>query len=199
VHKYNTMNFVKVVRQLARTRDEPIQHIVFKGGGVRIVGFRSVSGAAMHMLLRRTGKRCDYSINANKLVLDVYNDVPSAEKRQTLAEAEPSFVQTAVWASSAITSTTYSFGTLISSELLGELLDSANVVDVAVTAGAFRVDRVTPSQIIGGVSDVLRFKSNVHRIRPPPTSAKKVPRSRSHQKRNAINHLYATATTTTKQ
>jgi hypothetical protein len=189
------MEFVDVIRRLARTRDDPIEHIVYRGGGVRIVGFHSISGAAMHTLLRSTGKRCDYSVDANRLVLDVYNDVPGAEKRLTLAEAEPSFVQTGIRASSAVTSTTYSFGTSLSSELLGELLDASNVIDVAVTAGTFRVDRAPPSLIVGGVSDVLRFKSKAHRIRPPPTNARKVPRT----KRNGIKHLYATVTTPTQE
>jgi hypothetical protein len=153
------MDFVTAARRLARNRDDPIQHSAIKGGGIRLTGFRQISIASFHMLLRTAGRRCVYTScpETNTIVIDTQlgsQKVPASD-----AEAGARIVGIA----SYVNPYTY---TSISSEVLDELLEGPHVVDAIMACGSFNVLVAPPSQILGGVADTIKSKGSIYKRRP---------------------------------
>lgn len=173
-------DIVDAIRTLARTRDDAIQHVNFQSGGVRVLGFREVSASSLHQLLHAAGKRCDYTAVDGALVLDVYAAGPtvSATNQRMRDEA---FTSSSSYVSLAMNLTVHTFDGSVSSEVVDELLDTKDVVDVHVTcspAAAIRVLVAPPSQVVGGVADVIRRRGANHKRRPALTFRRRIVRRR---------------------
>jgi len=163
------MEFIVAARRLARTRDDPIEHTVFRGGGLRIRGFKTISAALFHRLLREHGKRCEYTTDGagDTLVLDVFSDAPSHSARPTLATN--TFPSISEINAGAVRTTTYGHTNGLTSEIVTNHLDGNCVIDVYISASTFSVAVATPSLIVDGVNDILRLKGKCRKCRPPPT------------------------------
>jgi hypothetical protein len=152
------MDFATAARELARNRDDPVQHSAIKGGGIRLTGFRQISIASFHMLLRAAGRRCVYTSSPETNTIIIDTQLGSQTAPASDAEAGPRIGGTASYVN------TYTYKS-ISSEVLDELLEGAHVVDAIMSCGSFNVLVAPPSQILGGVADTIKTKGSIYKRR----------------------------------
>jgi len=183
-----TTNFIHEAQNMARTRDGEIEHIDFKGGGVRVSGFLGISAGHILPLLHKYGKRCSFTNSHGKLVCDVYDDVPASLDQEGEVprgiESLPTperFAKADETTTGAITITRYSVVSLTSNDL-SLLLSGKNAVDVYVEAGFVSVMAAVGSSLVaGGVHDQVRRRVIVHR--PRPRMSGKLPLFKATRKR----------------
>jgi hypothetical protein len=160
--------FLAAVRTLARESDDEIEYEHYKGGAVRINGFRRIRGGLLAGVLEHYGKRARYTTTDHVLHIDCYDDtapsilVPTEVKDCTNLNCTS--LGTMVRGSVA----SHAYGVqVITSEDVYRIMSCPGTFDVLVEANKIMVLKVHVGSlgIVGGLHDRLTQKQ----MKPTPT------------------------------
>jgi hypothetical protein len=151
--------FLGAIRGLAHGGDESIECEYYKGGGVRINGFRRIRTSLVEQTLAKYEKRAVYVTHGNQISIDCYDDINPEMLTPSLIDELPSgktYRKCLEDCSkgSVTVSTHVSFD--ISSSDVRRISMGPSIIDIVLTPGELRCIMIAKSSlpIVGGLHDV---------------------------------------------
>jgi hypothetical protein len=164
--------FLMEIRSISRYSDDPIEYEDYKGGGIRINGFRHIRARLLEQILATYEKRAKYTTQNNRLSICAYDDVnPQACAPTAIENLQSTFKKTAADTRKGNVCVASYAATTVESEDLKRMLLLPDVIDVVLTQGLLQCVSVAKSslQIVGGLHDLL------HRKKMKATPPKRLP------------------------
>jgi hypothetical protein len=151
--------FIKAVRALSHGGDESIECEYYKGGGVRINGFRRIRTCLIEQALSKYEKRAVYVTHGDQISIDCYDDINPELLIHTTLDTLPSGKKYRKCAEDcnkgSVTESTY-VAFEISSSDVRRVSMGPSVIDIVLTPGELKCLQIAKSSlpIVGGLHDV---------------------------------------------
>jgi hypothetical protein len=150
---------LSAVRRLAHGGDDSIECEYYKGGGVRINGFRRIRTSLIEQVLSKYEKRAVYVTHGNEIAIDCYDDInPEMLNPASIDELPSGKVYRKCLkdcSKGSVTVSTYAAFEISSSDVR-RICMGPTIIDIVLTPGELRCIQIAMSSlpIVGGLHDV---------------------------------------------
>ena len=190
--------FVDCIHGLGTSADNPIESVLCKGGGLRVIGFKTIRAQLLLHALDAYGKICVCHTANNEFVIDCYDDTSMGD-----ANDSPIFFKSATEGEStiprgAITETSHNIQLSTSQQLRTALIQTPNILNIIIAKDKLVVQTVTTTsaKLANGLHDQLQRRSIKFRRIPQLTASRtrmlKLPKSnRTNPKHWKLQRLFS--------